>query len=288
MTTEQYFYNWYYPRKLKQIAGLLFLVSFLFLLLFRPFTVTESELKYSYLFTCFLHALSPALITFSYFNILIYFQKTNPDRNERPAVKWMISIAGMLLLVGLASFLLRDLIYTNPNNWSLRYLWEEIRNAYLAGTLFFSYFLFAGSYFHQQKAQLSVAVPAQEITIPANPEMIFIKALVKIDDFSFNAADFLFARAEGNYVEITMQSANGLQKELKRISLKQLELQLAGYNGFMRCHRAYLINIQKVAHFSGNSQGYLVSFAEVEDKVPVSRINLEVFDQRYQALMPAK
>lgn len=115
MTTEQYFYNWYYPRKLKQIAGTLFLVSFLFLLLFRPFTVTESALKYSYLFTCFLHALSPALITFSYFNILIYFQKTNP-------------------------------------------------------------------------------------------EIIFIKAHVKIDDFNFNAADFLFERAEGNYVEITMQS----------------------------------------------------------------------------------
>ncbi|WP_342331247.1 LytTR family DNA-binding domain-containing protein [Pedobacter sp. FW305-3-2-15-E-R2A2] len=287
MITEQYFYNWYCPGKLKQMAGLMFLVSFLFLFLFRPFTVTETELKYSYLFTCFLHALSPALIMFSYFTILIYFQKTNPDRDEGPVFKWITSIAGMLFLIGLASFFLRDLIYTNPNNWSLRYLWEEIRNAYLAGTLFFSYFLFARSYFHQRKTELAAAVPVSEITLPENQENIFVKAHVKIDDFNFNPADFLFARAEGNYVEITMRREHGLQKELRRISLKQLELQLTGYVGFLRCHRAYLINIQKVADFSGNSQGYLLSFDEVAEEVPVSRANLQLFDQRYQMLHSA-
>ncbi|RQO75211.1 hypothetical protein DBR43_07565 [Pedobacter sp. KBW06] len=287
MITEPYFSNWYDPGKLKQMTGLLFLVSFLFLLLFRPFTVTESELKYSYLFTCFLHALSPALIMFSYFTVLTYFQKHNPDRDERPVFKWVSSIACMLFLIGLASFLLRDLIYTNPNNWSLRYLWEEIRNAYLAGTLFFSYFLFARSYFLQRNTQLLAAVPASDIILPENREKIFVKAHVKIDDFNFHPADFLFARAEGNYVEITMRRANGLQKELRRISLKQLELQLAGYEGFLRCHRAYLVNIQQVADCSGNSQGYLLSFDDVAEEVPVSRANLEQFDRRYQQLLSA-
>lgn len=284
--TRMYFYNWCHSERLADIAAILFLTAFLFLFLFRPFTVEESELKYSYLFTCFLHSLSPALIVFGYFTTLMYVGKANPVRNKATALRWVPALIILFLLIGISSFLLRDYIYVNPNNWSLRYLWEEIRNAYLAGGLFSSYFVFAGFYLHTREDPLTdYTIADKKVAATINEMDIFIRADVKIDDFSFSASDFLFARAEGNYIELTMRHEGGLRKVLKRIALKQLELQLVGYSCFFRCHRAYLVNMEQIAGFSGNSQGYLVSFDGLEDKVQVSRAKLALFDQRFSGLI---
>jgi DNA-binding LytR/AlgR family response regulator len=113
---------------------------------------------------------------------------------------------------------------------------------------------------------------------------IFIKAHVKIDDFYFNPNDLLFAKAEGNYVTLNILKDGHLKTELKRISLKQFEQQLTEFPNLIRCHRAYLINLQQVIKFSGNSQGYLTYFNGTADKIPVSRAYLDVFDQTYKQL----
>lgn len=336
LNKQVYLYTWTRSAQIKKVAAFLFLGVFLFLYLFRPFIVNEDELKYPFFLICLFHALSPALIVLIYFTVLnrLYHKKTN---KSNPSVFQMISLfVPLFFIIGTASFLMRDLIYTNPDNWSLRYFWEEIRNSYLAGVLFMSYSVFARFYFQSRKnlshdsahkdvtavndrtavtdddtvtghkiagvnnenAKTEITGVINEIIETVgqepksedkqrsltNPAEIFIKAHVKIDDFSFNPSHFLFARAEGNYVELMMRTDRGIKQELKRISLKQLELQLSQYTGFIRSHRGYLININQVTDISGNSQGYLVSFEGIEDKIPVSRANLEIFDQHYQSL----
>lgn len=268
---------------IRKIGGLLFLATLLFLFLFKPFVVNEAELKYAYLLTCFIHSLSAALIFIGYFVITRYVQRRNLLNNKRLTFHLPLSLAAVFFIVGLASFLLRDLIYNNPDNWSLRYLWEEIRNTYLAGSLFSSYFLFANYYFRSSENWILVdelkETEGTEVRVQF-PE-IFIKAHVKIDDFNFNPSTFVFARAEGNYIEITTQNDSCLKKELKRISLKQFELQVSAYTNLIRCHRTYVVNIEQVDQVRGNSQGYQLSFQGTTDKVPVSRANLEIFDRLY-------
>ncbi|WP_316820246.1 LytTR family DNA-binding domain-containing protein [Pedobacter gandavensis] len=288
MAESQYLYNWVQPKKAKETATLLFLAAFFFLFLFRPFTVNEAELKYPFLFVCFLHALSPALIVFAFLTILVYFKDKGTQRSRRSIFHGLSCFVILFFIIGLASFLLRDLIYTNPHNWSLRYFWEEIRNSYLAGSLFTSYFILASFYFYTRKKQAE-DIPLTENTSTVGPSdsvQIFIQAQVKVDNFQFDPAHFLFARAEGNYVELSLVVDHHLKKVLKRISLKQLELQLENHSSFLRCHRTYLINMEQVSAVSGNSQGYYLSFPHTTDKVPVSRAQLETFDQRYQALNP--
>lgn len=273
----------YQLNKTKKMGGLLFLGTLLFLFLFKPFVVNAAELKYSYLFTCVLHSVSAALIFVGYFTIAFYVQKKNPLNSKLFTFHFVVSLAVVFFMIGVASFLLRDLIYNNSGNWSFRYLWEEIRNTYLAGSLFGSYFLFANYYFSSSENQIQVYELAEikSTDIQAYPSSIFIKAHVKIDDFNFDPSTFVFARAEGNYIEITTQNADGLKKELKRISLKQFELQISAYTNLIRCHRAYIVNIEQVGHVSGNSQGYQLSFQGTGDKVPVSRANLNIFDRLY-------
>lgn len=216
--------------------------------------------------------------------------------------KELVHLAAVFFLIGIFSFLSRSLIYNNPNNWSFSYLLEEVRNTYLAGALLSSYLIFARSYslFVLNKPPENLPIvpnePITSSTVIVTGEQgisdqqekrqdhtaeIFIKAHVKIDDFNFNPANFLFAKAEGNYSELAFLKEGSLRKELKRISLKQLELQLAVYPHIIRCHRAYLLNVEQVTKASGNSQGYFVSFNGIEEKAPVSRIHLNLFDQVY-------
>lgn len=293
---QQLFEDIDYPLRYKsgnlvKASVVLFSIIFFFLLLFEPFGVYGPEQKFNYLIICALHALSPTIIFYTYFNTLNYFRRKNVISETWSIFKEYSNVAVILLLTGIASFLMRDVIYNNPYNWSLRYFWGEIRNCYLAGTLVYMLLTFANSYFKSKRnsAQAAMLLPiichtAHTTEIAAQ---ISIKTQVKQDDFSFIAADLLFARAEGNYVELTLCNNSSVTTELKRISLKQFELQIAAYPFLFRCHRAYLVNITRIEKVAGNSQGYLLSFIGTADKIPVSRAQLNSFNGLYQQLRVA-
>jgi hypothetical protein len=275
----------YQSKYLPKIVLIEFLLIFVTLYLFKPFSVNVAEQKLNYLIICCLHAISPALIVYLYFSTLTSFRKRHPI-NDWTLKKELFHAAIVFLIIGLSSFLLRGLIYTNIGNLSWRYLWVEIGNAYLAGIVFFFYLIFTKLYVNYSidkspgyhAAGVTLEPVKQDLTAPP----IFIKAHVRIDDFYFRADDLLFAKADGNYITLTTVKDGFLKNELKRISLKQLEIQLAAYPYLLRCHRGYLLNVQRVVKLSGNSQGYLISFDKTKDKVPVSRAYLNVFDQVYQ------
>lgn len=274
----------YEPRNLAKIAAVQFLLVFVTLYIFKPFTVNVPEQRLNYLMICSLHALLPALIVFGYMSILGHIRATL-QISDWTLKKELLNVALVFLIIGFASFFLRGLIYTNPDNVSWYYLWIELRNAYLAGIVFCIYLVAAQVYFktnvNEKTAYKIIALPAEPENEESNSPSIFIKAHVRIDDFQLQVDDLLFARAEGNYVVIYIFKDGRLQNDLKRISLKQLETQVAAYPYLLRCHRAYLLNIKRVAKLAGNSQGYSISFEETEDKVPVSRTYLNRFDQIY-------
>lgn len=88
-----------------------------------------------------------------------------------------------------------------------------------------------------------------------------------------SAADFLYAEAEGNYVKLSYRSEKEgkVVCKLLRITMKQAEEAVAAVPFLIRCHRAFLVNIQKVVRVDGNSQGYRLRLEGCEEEVPVSR-----------------
>ena len=266
----------YGTKNLGKTAAILFSVLFVFLLLYKPFGVYEPELKFNYILICILHALSPALIVYTYFRLLNYLSERRGLPQEWSFFKEYCRLAVLLFLIGVASFLMRDVIYNNPYNWSLRYLWEEVSNCYLAGCLFYV----ALVRFYPEARSVS----KQEAPVPSSADL-FITTQVKQDHFSLNPNNLLFAKAEGNYVMLTTMNNGKITTELKRISLRQLESQLNEYAFILRCHRAYLVNILQVDLVSGNSQGYTLTFKQSQDDVPVSRAQLNKFDELYRQFL---
>ena len=90
-------------------------------------------------------------------------------------------------------------------------------------------------------------------------------------DFSLPLDQLFFIKAANNYVEINYLEADKIKKHLLRNSIKNIDQQLE-YPTIKRCHRSYLVNMDKVGKITGNAQGYKIHFPfAAEFVVPVSR-----------------
>lgn len=277
----------YQSKNLLKSVTIVFALILMFLLLFRPFGVYDPEMRMHYFFICFLHAFSPALILFIYFEGLNYIRKRKNETENWTLLKEYSHIGAVLVLAGLSSFFMRDLIYNNEGNWSWRYLWEEIRNCFVAG-IFFYLFLRLSSFYFESKKGSPFVLQFTKLNIESKTtdlqSKLYVNTQVKQDDFSLDIDELLFVKADGNYIELTKSNGSEITTELKRISLTQFETQITAYPHFFRCHRTYLVNMFKIEKIAGNSQGYLLSFNETNVKVPVSRKQIDSFNSCYEQL----
>ncbi|RZJ45378.1 MAG: LytTR family transcriptional regulator [Chryseobacterium sp.] len=291
VNTEHLFNTIDYPNRFRseniiKSSTIVFFSILVFLLLFKPFGVYDPELRMHYLFICFFHAFASSLITYVYFSCVNYFNK-DKSQPQWSILKEYFNIVIVLAIIGSVSFLMRDLLYNNPDNWSWRYLFEEVRNCFVAGIFFYFFLRLSGFYFESKKGSPSLihfeplGLKSEKIMPQRN---IFISTQVKQDHFNLDIDHLLFAKADGNYIELIISENNLISTDVKRISLTQFEAQIAEHPNFFRCHRAYLVNMFKVEKISGNSQGYLLSFGGTNLQVPVSRKQTEMFNTLYQAL----
>lgn len=274
-------YPYYYKEiPVGSLAAIIFLMSMGFNYLFEPFEVYRPEHRMGYFWISMVHSLNAMMVA------LVWFGIWNRWVNEE---KWttgkeMLLIVGYLLLVGICQFLVRDIIYDNPLNWTMRYLYEEIRNTFLVGTLFvcilipLNFWRLQRNHRNQADHFHSLSAGIQE---NANSNPIFIETRQKSDDFMIDPANILVAKAEGNYLEIYITVGPKTEKLIKRMTLKDLENQLEHLPNFCKTHRSYLVNLGVVDKVKGNAQGLQLVIPGLEFSVPVSRTMIPVFEQQF-------
>jgi len=113
-----------------------------------------------------------------------------------------------------------------------------------------------------------------------NPDSkIIITAENEKDSFSCNLSDLIYISAEENYVDIFYQEEKTV-RQLIRSSLSRVQEQLQLFHPqLFRCHRTYLINMDKIVSLSGNAQGLKLQLENVSLTIPVSRRYVSQFRQ---------
>lgn len=274
-------YPYYFGQKsLGKLAFGIFFLGFFFVYLFEPFNVNPEEQRFNYLWISLLHVAVSCLIFFSCFTLVNLFK---PEEEKWTIAKEILSLSLVLLLMGMVNFLIRDLLYNNPNNWSFFYLLEEIRNTFLTGALIVFILVplnFALIYSRNaRKAEILFSASREEHAILKTE--VRIETQLRSEDFILEPEQFLFAKAEGNYVEIYLAMEGEKKKLLKRITVKDLERQLARFPWIIKTHRSYLVNLRNIVAVSGNAQGYQLSFRDHLATVPVSRGMIKKFDEAF-------
>lgn len=249
-------------------------MTFLFNYAFQPFNVDYSEHKMSYLWISVIHSLTPVIVL----SILSLIGKILRLEDKWNIIKDVFFIFLFFLLVGLVQFLIRDIIYDNANNWSWHYLYEEIRNTFLVGTLFV--IILIPINFNRLNSKHSTSANTFNNTI-SNHFSVNKQATesLKINDLELSIDQFMFAKSEGNYLEIYLNKQHS-NKILLRITLTNLEALLIAFPNIIRTHRSYLVNANYIEKVKGNAQGYQLHIHTYI--VPVSRNMISNFNLSMQ------
>ena len=66
----------------------------------------------------------------------------------------------------------------------------------------------------------------------------------------------LYMESSGNYVDVCYREEGNMKHKLLRSTIKQMDEMMEKYGCFVRCHRAYIVNVNKIMNINGNAQGY--------------------------------
>ena len=104
---------------------------------------------------------------------------------------------------------------------------------------------------------------------PTNPSITLLADNEK-DTLTLVATDLLYIESSDNYCTVVYHQGEKVNKPLLRSSLSRLAGQI-NQPRIVRCHRSYLVNLDRVARVTGNAQGYKLHLTDDTFTIPVSR-----------------
>jgi len=91
--------------------------------------------------------------------------------------------------------------------------------------------------------------------------------------------NLLYIEAVGNYVKIYQWRNDKVSSDLLRATTKQVEEALKPYPMIVRCHRAFLVNLQQVEQIVSHTGSMQLLIKHSNDSIPVSRSNISAIKE---------
>ncbi len=113
--------------------------------------------------------------------------------------------------------------------------------------------------------------------------LVFKSLNKKEDCFIINIDDFLFLEALKNHVHIYYKKDGCIITKTLRNTISNISDQIVG-DCIFRCHRSFLVNLENVKTFNGNSNGYKIYIHDYEHTIPVSRRYVSEFKEYIKIL----
>ena len=83
--------------------------------------------------------------------------------------------------------------------------------------------------------------------------------------------DLFLVSSASNYIKVFHLQKTSLVHSIIRSTIRKAEESLSTYPNFFKCHRAFIVNLDKVVHIEGNAQGYRIKIDGYDELIPVSR-----------------
>ncbi len=236
------------------IVGLSF---YLFLVIYQPFGTSQFEHTYKYLLL-FPYAVIGAS---SFCAIDLLFprkQKTHTFLTE------LFKCFLTLLIISELSYLYNSLFLSKVNLSFQNYLYMLLYTLALGIPICTIYILAKYIYLNRKNSEKNL--------IKGKGRTPSLKIFSDHSDncLELDPDDFIFAEAADNYCMVYFDE-NGIQKSrIIRTTLTTLSLNIQS-NSIKKVHRSYVVNLKKVAKYTGNSSGYKISLLNTEKELSISR-----------------
>ena len=246
-----------------------FVTFFIFLL--RPFglQVPAGEEAF-FLGICSLFGLVTAATTLLVNGLCVMFPGVFDEEKWRV---WKEVLFNLFFIgsIGLGNLLLNHFLWKTPLNAATFWKWQGF--TFTVGI----FPTLIGAFLTQMRLQKRYAEEAARLSKQVHPPAPVSHAPVVLagdnqnETLRLDAAQILYLSAADNYVQVFYLENAAVKNRILRGTLKKMEDALSGFPRFFRCHRTYIVNLDKVTGVSGNAQGYRLHLDGVEATVPVSR-----------------
>jgi hypothetical protein len=241
----------------------------LFMLVFQPFGFSEYKGNKTIIGAGF--GLVTLVTLIFDLSIIKLFFKNWFDKKEWTVKKQIIWQIWILFTIGVANS-----IYASCLNWSWSFYIFLFFQGYTVAIGIIP--IVVVTVIQQNRLLTENLKSAQEFNNSLHPkdempgsEIVSLLADNEKDRFELELSQLLYIESSGNYIEVFYTKDKLLKSILLRSTLKRTELQLEQHSAVLKCHRAFLINVNKITHVKGNSQGLRLALKYTDTEIPVSR-----------------
>jgi len=246
-------------------------ISF-FLVLFEPFGLSSFQNKYRLYYEIGYGVVTSLTLLVHYFAFPFLFQKEFIDSKwtVKKQIVWQIWI---LFSIGFANFLYSSFFFHFLNNIKA-FLYYQFYTLSVGIIPVVVITVWNNNRLLARNLKIANAYNtdfAANTTSLPREEKVCLMAENSKDKLDVNSSDLIYITSTGNYIQVFYQTEKNLKSILLRNTLKQAEDQLKENHFMIKCHRAFLVNKNKIVQVKGNSQGLRLVLEGTEEEIPISR-----------------
>lgn len=122
-----------------------------------------------------------------------------------------------------------------------------------------------------------IEIPIYEKENTEKAKTITIVGNNKSETLTIFEADFIFAKAQQNYVDVYYNTENGMQQETLRNTLSNIMKQLPKA---WQVHRSYLVNLDYLESVEGNTRKRFIRISTTDETIPISQVYFKALNKR--------
>jgi len=269
------------------ISFLISLFVFFFLLIFQPFGLSTTEPSLRYIMISGFAAVCFLILAFNLLLIPRLLKKVFSEETWT-VYKRIIWHIWIVFTIGLGNYFFACLLDAIYGFYELGF---NLLISFQVITLFIAIFpiivcaIWNQNYWLQRNLKAAEEISTrlqylelQTIDLSGFDQKVALFAENGREKYEFQIGSLLYISSEGNYVEVFSQN-EGVEIRLLRNSLKKTEVQLRDYPFIFKCHRAYIVNINKITKATGNAQGFKLTLGNVDKRIPVARSYTKQFKE---------
>jgi len=266
------FINQPYPQlrnKWKIIISISLFIA-VFIQIFQPFGLSEYQGSYKILINSGYGFVTFTILIIDLFFVSLFFKNWFNEKSWT-VLKQILWLIWILFTIGLGNYLYSSILFSFRGLQSF-FIFQLYTLAVgiipiiilttIQQNVLLSQNIKSANYFNSGLLNNDILIEKQIISLTGDNQK---------DKFEIELSDILYVEAMGNYIEIFYVKENILKNTILRSTFKRAELQFDKYPSLMKCHRAFLVNINKIIHVKGNSQGLRLVLKNTETEIPVSR-----------------
>ncbi|MFN2440768.1 MAG: LytR/AlgR family response regulator transcription factor [Chitinophagaceae bacterium] len=272
------------------MAAFFGLFIFIFLIVFRPFQLDALPWQ-RLLLIAFVYGSITFICVFGCTTLLPIIFTNYFNEKSWTAGKQIFFIIAVIFVVGLANFSVSPFFVDTQWDFSNAIWFQGITLA--IGLIPVSIFIlsqqnrllkkFSGEaevIEIRLKEKQDLRVDAEVLGLQTLPKKIIFVGDYQNEKLEIYPDDLYLITSASNYIKIFHLQKDKLIYSIIRSTMKNAEETVQAYPSFFKCHRAFIINLNKVSHVEGNAQGYKIKIDGYDELIPVSRnLNREFSDR---------